>query len=379
MSNELLSAVTDLTGAVENKVATMVRDTRNAAAEIATIKAMLATGTAAESADERAYRKSFRQWLSTGDSKSLREQKDVSVGTLAAGGYGLPKTLSDSIYSYARLLNPWMDPALCGVETVSGSDFVEPMNLGTGTATAAAEGSSRSGTSEGVFRECRPVWGEYYLLAQASEWARSDIANLETYLVREFGRQIAHKLALDIWAGAASGSLHGLTHTSPSTTYDDGSNVSPVALRDSTALQYISVAGSPLTTPRFSDVENLLGEFNEEYLSDPSFAIIMRAKTWRTMLAAESIADAALTMPRRPSLYGYPVRFCSAVDAIAGDAYCVVAGAWKAAYKLVALGELATIIDAGVTTPGFVRWHAYRRFGGVVRDCNAAKLLRCGA
>ncbi len=199
--------------------------------------------------------------------------------------------------------------------------------------------------------------------------------------MRAVGKQMGVQLALDIWVGDADGNLHGLTHTAPSTTNDAGDNASPNALRAQTALQYVPWAGTSPESLRFSDVENLLNEFAEEYLADPSFALVMRRSTWHAMLAAENIGGTMLTMPRQPTLFGYPVRFCGAMDAIAGTAtvFCVAAGAWREGYKLVTRGSMQLTNDQGFSVPGYVEWYARQRWGGIVRDNRAIKLLKAGS
>ena len=378
----LTDALTRWTGNAEQKIADVARQARTAAEEIADIKATLARDAATESKGEREYRQAWLCWLATKDTRELgrvaNEYKDVSTTSLPGGGYGMPKVTADAVGLVARTVNPWLDPAVLGIEAVAGRDYREPVNLADGAAASAAEGDLRIGTAAGGFIEVKPAWGEYFALMRASQWARADIVNFGAFIVREAGRQLGAKLAADIWNGNASGAVHGLVHTSPSATNDDGSNVSPNARRSQSALQYVATAGSPITSFGLADIENLLAEFREEYLLDPTFCFIMRNATWRRLVGVSSVAGAAFTMPREPTLFGFPVKFTAAMPAVAAGAYPVAAGAWKAAYALVATAETRVIVD-DVTAPGFLNYQISRRVGGIVRDCNAAKLLKCGA
>ena len=129
---------------------------------------------------------------------------------------------------------------------------------------------------------------------------------------------------------------------------------------------------------RFADVENLLSAFDDDYLADPSFFITMRRATWNAMLRAEAPNEAPLLMPRQPSLFGLPVKFCGAMDAVAGGAYPVAAGAWARAIALVTRDpQLLVTVDENFVSPGMIRWFCRRRFGSAVADFRAAKFLKC--
>ena len=375
MSNTgLAEAMKTFSGATVEKVAGLARDTRATAAEMVHIKALLARGAANESKEERDRRHAWLRRLATNDTRELKAINATQGGP--DGGYGVPTTIARATEGFFGTLCPWIEPDLCGVQEVTSGDHRETFfTTSTGEAGLVGETGTRSDTYPGAFVSVVPTFGEFYSRFAASTHAVEDLEALSVLFVRVTARQIAAKLASSIVEGNGSSDLHGFMQTAPSLLLDDAS-----PSRAQHSVQYVPASSSPQTTLRFADVETLLGEFREEYLADPSFAIIMRAATWRAMVAAENIADAALLMSRNPTLYGYPVRFSGAMPAIGGGEFPVAAGAWREGYLLCRRGEMRVTNDIGVgITPGTYRWVAEVRYGGVVRDHRAIKLIKCGA
>lgn len=368
-------AVFQWTGAVETKMTDFAKRQKSQAEEISHIKALLEAGRRVESKEQREYREAFGAWLQKPDGNYARltaARKDVTLGVDAAGGYALPTVVAQAIAMYERTLCPWLDPEVLGVTTVTSGDYREPVSISDAVSSRSTETGTRSDAGTSTFREAVPRWGEYYTHAVASRHAREDIPQLEVYLVREFASQRAALVSNDIIRGTGTNAqLLGITTTTPVTTADSDSPI-----RAENAVQYVPIGGD--TSPiylRFRDVENLLGAFGEAYLADPSFHIIMRRATWRTMVMGESPKEAPLLMQRNPSLFGIPVKFSAAVDAIGANNFPVLAGAWKAGYTLVDRGPMRVTVDE-VTQKGFVVYYGAQRIGGVLRDSNAVKLLK---
>lgn len=380
MSTELLEAVSDLTGAVEEKVQGMARASRQAADELAGIKALLARGTATESKADREHRAAFRHWLKTKDTQQLSrvasEHKDL-YATSGAGALAIPKTLADAILFVARTSCPWLDPELCGLDFV-GPDFRQIIADGNADIWSVTETGTRELIGTGGFREVVPAVGLYGAWFQASEWALQDIPRLEAVLVQTVADQVAEELATDFLTGTgADGRVLGLLNTTPTAQADDELLGSPLAARAYPALQSVAAgATSPVTYIASTDIARLLGEFRAKYLNDPSFALVMNPHTWGDLLAAEGTGGGALSMPRQRSIFGYRVELCEAVDQVAAGKYPVLAGAWKRAYTLVTRDPTPQLtLDEHITSPGYVRWHSRQRIAAAVADSLAAKVL----
>lgn len=373
----LANALSEFTGAAESKIASLADAQRNLRADLAAVATPVAAPI--ETKAEREYRAVFGAFLQnptvhqTRLREASRDLKDVSFATNAGGGFALPKAVNARIEGYARTLCPWMDPDLCGVQPVPSTDYRIPFAIAETSAARTTETGTRTQTGTSTMREVLPRWGEYYTYCQASEHAREDIVGIEDFIAREAATQLAAKLAADIVSGSgSSGQLQGFLTQTPVTTVDSAS-----PLRNALALQYSPVASASPLGIAPQDVALLLSEFNEAYLADGSFAIVMRASTWRSLVA--SSGEAPFTMPRNPTLYGYPVRFCGAMPALVENAFPIVAGAWKLAYALVAREPLRLVVDENITSPGQVKWRIYGRFGGVPKDNNSAKALKLAA
>ena len=115
--------------------------------------------------------------------------------------------------------------------------------------------------------------------------------------------------------------------------------------------------------------------FAEEYLAEPSFAIMMRPSTFRRIVRFANPSEAVFLMPRSPTLFGIPVRFTSAMPAVAANTFPIVAGCWKRGYSLVSRGNLSIIFD-NITAPGSLKWHGQIRYGATVRNNDALKLFK---
>jgi HK97 family phage major capsid protein len=373
----LSEAARDLASAVESKMSAVGRTLRDLRDQVGATDAP-----EVETKADREHHQAFHDWLKnpTIGLKRLREAErelkidTATLGTSLLGGAALPKALQVQIDAFARTVNPWLDPAICGSQTVGSSDFHAIVGLSDATSSRAAESGSRSQTSTPNFRDRAPAWGEYYAYAQAYKFAVDDIPQLENMLVTEIGSQIATGLANDIIAGSgSSGQVRGIVTQAPVTTIDAASPV-----RNANAIQYVptlSIA-SPVTSPTIQDVENLLSTFAEKFLMDDSFAIMMRPSTFRSIMRFSDSKEAPYMMPRRPTLFGYPVRFTSAVAAVAPNAFPIIAGAWRRAYILVDRGNMEIVNDV-VTQPGLHKWHVARRFGGTVLVNDSVKCIKC--
>ncbi len=76
-------------------------------------------------------------------------------------------------------------------------------------------------------------------------------------------------------------------------------------------------------------------------------------------------------------LAGYPVfTYEDMADATTGDGHFIGFGDWYKAYTLCYRKELAISADHGITAPGFSKFYIRRRFGGIVVNNDALKLLK---
>jgi HK97 family phage major capsid protein len=147
------------------------------------------------------------------------QSKDVSIGTPAAGGYGLPKEISAQIEHRVRQLNPFR--GLVDTVTCSSNDFNSLVSLGDGTSGWSSETGTRSATNSPNLRNVAPTFGELYALPTASNWSLEDMAfDVQAWLVEDISADWASAEATAIIAGNGSSRPTGILNTTPVLTTD---------------------------------------------------------------------------------------------------------------------------------------------------------------
>lgn len=187
-------------------------------------------------------------------------KKDVSIGTAAAGGYGLPKEIAQAIEVRVRQLNPFRD--LVDVVSCSSNDFNYLVSMGDGTAGWSSETGTRSATNSPTLRNRAPTFGELYALTTASNWSLEDIQfDVQQWLVDDISAEWASQEATAIISGNGSSRPTGILNASPSSSDDDSS-----PMRSANAIEYIPVTvnASPFTSSNLLDsVIDLVGQMSE--------------------------------------------------------------------------------------------------------------------
>jgi HK97 family phage major capsid protein len=67
------------------------------------------------------------------------------------------------------------------------------------------------------------------------------------------------------------------------------------------------------------------------------------------------------------------------MPAVAGDAFPIALGDWRAGYLIADSGGLRITVDDNISKPGFIRFYVRRRVGGTIYDSDAIKLLKIAA
>jgi HK97 family phage major capsid protein len=140
------------------------------------------------------------------------------------------------------------------------------------------------------------------------------------------------------------------------------------------------MAGASLA---LADLNGLFAAFNEQYLTDPSFAWLMRPSTWAKVCALDTTATSALTMPRMNvagynfvgNLYGLPVCLSSNMPAATSNLFPIIGGAWKSGFILAERGPRTLTVDT-MTAPGLRKYYMRSRFGSAVLANTALKCLK---
>jgi HK97 family phage major capsid protein len=310
--------------------------------------------------------------------KEVREKalqmKSVNILTGAAGGHAVPEEISRSI---DKLMLRQSD-VLQNVKMVQvgSSDYKELITINSSSAAWIAETTSRTEQTTPELRQVAPTWGELYSYLFATEWALQDtFFNVEDWLVDNVSEQMAKTVDLAIWSGDGSNKPTGLTNTTPVSTADTASPI-----RAAAALQYIPTDAASPQAFGGDDVFDLVYSLNRAYRPNAKFGA-----NQNTQAAIRKLKDTTNQYLWEPSLQaGQPARLVGYElftyedmgDPTTGDALYLGFGDWRKAYTLPFRQQLAITVDNNITAPGFVKFYVRRRYGGIVANNDALKLLK---
>jgi len=320
-----------------------------------------------------AEEKSFVSYIK-GDAGALRETKEMSIGGGAASGQAaVPELIADEIIEMA--LRQSQIAKKVRRTPVTSSDYVRLINLRGQSASWSSETGTRSATNTFEFRECRPTHGELYSMVTISNWLLNDSKFDLMGMIREnAAAQFAKALDAAIFNGDGSNKPTGIFNATPVSTADTDSPI-----RAAGAIQYIATGG---TTS--DDIIDLYFSLAPEYRANASFAMSSSvlgavrqlrdtggAFLWQQSLGSSMDAADGL-------LVGRPVATWEDMPSAYGNSpldYPIVCGDFNAAYEVTEIGPMSVILDQ-VTVKGKSLIYLYQRFGGILTDNNAIKVIQ---
>ena len=302
------------------------------------------------------------------------EAKLVSIGTNMQGGFALPEEISRNI---DKLLLRQSDVLQnIKVVRVGSSDYKELLTVNGATASWAAETGTRSETVTPNLRQVTPTWGELYSYMFATEWSLQDMFfDVENWLTESAAEQMKKAVELAVWSGDASNKPTGMINGAPVTTAD---TTSPD--RADAVYQYIPTDSASPQALGADDVLDLVAALNRGYRPNAKFGA-----NQNTQFAIRKLKDTTNRYLWEPSMQaGQPSRLLGyelftyedMADPTTGDGLYLGFGDWNKAYTLAYRAELAVTVDNGITAPGFVKYYIRRRYGGIVANNDALKLLK---
>lgn len=304
---------------------------------------------------------------------AVYEQKDVTIGTPAAGGYGVPEQIATEIERQEKLYSPVTED--CKLVTVGTSDYKELVDL-TGTLGGwAGETTDRSTpTATASLREIVPTWGEQYAYPQVSEWSLDDVFfNIQNWLTMGVAESFAVDLATAVVSGNGSTKPTGMLNTTP-TLIDDFAS----PLRSAAIYQYIASAASPdaITPDSLIDVQYKL---NSRYRTGAKY--IFNSTVAGAIRKLKDTTNHYLWQPSYQAgepdrLLGYPTSIWEQMGNVTNNGFPVAFGNFKRGYVIAQRYGSLRITRDDVTKPGYVRFYVRRRVAGIVLNNNAIKFIR---
>lgn len=308
----------------------------------------------------------------------LRQGRETEVkavqGTVPAdGGYAVPREIDAAI---ARLLtNVSPIRQIAQVVQVGTSGYRKLVTLG-GTASGwASETAARPETGTPTFAEIAPPSGDLYANPAASQAMLDDAAfDLEAWLASEIATEFGRAEGAAFVNGNGTNRPKGFL-TAPTSAQDD-------AARAFGTLQFVATGhatalGDTIELTLIDLVHSLKAGHRQGaswVMNSATLAEVRKLKTddgaflWQAGLAAGQ--------PDR--LLGYPVVEAEDMPDIAGNAFPIAFGNFKAGY-LIAERSATSILRDPFTNKPFVHFYATKRIGGQVLDSEAIKLLKIAA
>jgi HK97 family phage major capsid protein len=304
---------------------------------------------------------------------SEAEVKSVTGTAPGDGGYAVPQEIDAAVARELTEISPIRRIAQV-VQTGSAGYRKLVTTGGTGSGWVS-ETAGRPETDTPSFEEIAPPAGELYANPAASQAMLDDAAfDLEGWLASEIAMEFARAEGAAFVNGNGADKPQGFL-TAPTSTVGDGA-------RPFGTLQYV---GSADALGLGAEIElvliDLVHSLKAGYRQGASW--VMNSATLAEIRKLKTDDGAFLWQPGliegQPNrLLGYPVVEAEDMPDVAGGAFPIAFGNFKAGY-LIAERRATTILRDPFTHKPFVHFYATRRVGGQVLDSSAIKLLKVEA
>jgi HK97 family phage major capsid protein len=350
---------------------------------IENLEALIATGGDTGNAKlAENHRDAFYKFLESGNPHSfeklkevekkyrnaLPEEKQVNLGSAAAGEALVPEIIRSAIEAMEMKLSPVR--RLIPVIPVTSTDFKQVVDIGGTGSGWVAELDARSVTATPTLRTRTPTWGELYARPQASEWAAMDIPNAEDWLASGVAREFVSAEGIAVISGDGSNKPTGFLNTTPVATADDAS-----PLRSAEALQFVA-APSPddITEHVLALVYALQTAYRQMgrfALNSATLGLVRRAKTSDGHYLWEPNYQSG--EPARIAGFTFEVWEDMPDAGLSPAQYPIAFGDWARGYLLAQRNDIRVLFDP-YTTIGLISWWFRRREGGIILNNDAIKV-----
>lgn len=336
-------------------------------------------------ADE--YKAAFEGWIrnrgqSPDDERKLMEiqrkameTKDITIGSAAGGGYGVPEEISREIEKHELKFSPVR--ALVKVVKAGTSDYKELLSINGATGGWVGESGSRTATNTPTLREIVPTHGELYAYPQVSEWSLDDIFfNVEAWLAENVAEAFAIAEATSVLTGNGTSQCTGMLNSAPTAVSD------ATATRAAAVYEFVpGVNASLKIDPAWLfDLQTTLNsryQSNAYWVMNSVTAGVVRKlrENDPTAQTGNYLWQPGLQAGQPDTLLGKPISVWEQMANIANNAHPIAYGDFRRGYVIADRVGLRMTRD-NVTNVGFVRFYVRRREGGIVLNNNAIKWLK---
>lgn len=318
------------------------------------------------------HKEAFMRFIRKGDEQGLAElqQKALSVGSDADGGYAVPEELDRTLLEIARKEVVMRQEAT--VIAVSTADYKKLVNLGGAGSGWVGEADARPATSTPKLAQIAPYMGEIYGNPQATQTMLDDaMFDVEAWLAAELQQEFSEKEELAFTAGDGVLKPKGFM-AYPSTAEAD-------AARAFGSLQHITSGSAAALTA--DGIINLIYTLRKAYRSGAKFMM-----NNNTLFQARALKDSqgnylwrpGLELDQPSMLAGYGIAENEEMPDVAADAKAMAFGNFKRGYTIVDRFGTRVLRDPFTNKP-YVGFYTTKRVGGMVTDSNAIKLMTIAA
>lgn len=317
------------------------------------------------------HQDAFRAYARDGEAVGLKalEEKALSVGTGADGGYLVPYEIEVEIGRRLTALSPIR--AISTVRTIGAGTYKKPF-MKTGPATGwAAETAARPQTDSPVLAELSFPAMELYAMPAATQALLDDAqVNLEDWIAGEVDIAFAEQEGTAFVAGDGVAKPKGfLAYTKAAESAWTWDKVGYVAT---------GTAGAFDATNPSDALVDLVYALKGGYRQNAVFVM-----NRRTQAAVRKLKDENGTYLWAPpagagqpaSLMGFPVVESEDMPDIADGAFPIAFGDFRRFYLVVDRAGVRVLRDPYSAKP-YVLFYTTKRVGGGIQDFDAAKLLK---
>ena len=319
------------------------------------------------------HKAAFEAYMRHGEAGGLHalEQKALSVGSGADGGYLVPPETEAAVIRGVKNISPIR--AIAGSRTVSASVYKKPFAI-TGPATGwVAETATRPETNSPTLAELTFPTMELYAMPSATQTLLDDSAvNIDEWLAEEiqiaFGQQEGTAFVTGDGNNKPKGFLDYPKVANGSWSWD---NIGYVATGTDGAFD---------TTNPSDDLIDFIYALKSEYRANAHW--VMNRATQATIRKFKDADGNYLWQPPEradlsPTLMNYPVTESEDMPNVASDSYAVAFGDFNRGYLVVDRAGIRVLRDPYSAKP-YVLFYTTKRVGGGVQDFDAIKLLKFG-
>lgn len=318
--------------------------------------------------DVVAHKKAYLNFMRKGVEEGLAdlEQKALSIGVDASGGYAVPEELDRDILKLMRDESPMR--SVCSVKQIGAATYKKLVDLA-GTASGwVGETAARPETGTPTLAELTPYMGEVYANPAATQEMLDDVFfDAEAWLAESVAEKFAEDEALSFLSGNGTNKPKGIL--------DYTSVVTGDATRTFGQLQHkVAAAVAAITGDELIDIVYMLKKTLRKnavwMMNGITVSLIRKLKDSN----GNYLWAPGLQAGQPSSLLGYGIEENEDMDDVAAAKVGVMFGNFKRGYLIVDRMGIRTLRDPYTNKP-YVHFYSTKRVGGMLQDSNAIKLL----